>query len=77
MLNWILATQLDYDKAEAAVSPYDRRIELDTPNGKMEFVLQHVNLLSDVFENLVHKMSSDCFLSDTSLQRLLPVDGGL
>ena len=73
-LNWILATQEDFDNAHITPPPTARRFMLDTPQGETEVVLQHVDIHAEDFEVLVRKMPSDNFLSSASLQYLLPTE---
>jgi hypothetical protein len=71
-LNWILATEQEYTDAHITPQPTATRFILDTPQGEQEVILQHVDIHAEDFEILVRKMPSDNFLSDASLQYLLP-----
>jgi len=71
-LNWILATEQEYTDAHITPQPTATRFMLDTPQGQKEVILQHVDIHAEDFEILVRKMPSGNFLSDASLQYLLP-----
>ena len=79
MLNWIVATEEQYQAVNITLSPYARRFVIGTPSGDMEFIIEHVDNQSDKFEEIVHLLPVDCFMSDTTLQMILPVevDNGL
>jgi hypothetical protein len=71
-LNWILATEQEYADAHITPQTTATRFMLDTPQGEQEVIAQHVDIHAEDFEILVRKMPSGNFLSDASLQYLLP-----
>ena len=74
MLNWIVATEEQYKAVNITLSPYARRFTTGTPSGDVEFIIEHVDNQSDKFEEIVHLLPVDCFMSDTTLQMILPVE---
>jgi hypothetical protein len=74
VLNWVLATEETYTKAQVTPSPTARRVLLDTPQGKQEFILEHLDKNFDRFEEMVQLMPKDSFLSTATLEMILPIE---
>jgi len=75
-LNWVLATEETFNKAQVTPQPTAVRVMIDTPNGDKEFILQHVDIHADNFEDMLQLMPKDSFISDATWQRIRPVDKG-
>lgn len=76
-LKWVIATQAEWDKTGLPIPPYARRFNIDTPTGSQEVILQHFEphaLTDEGYEALLNIMPSGNFLSDRSLQYLLPIE---
>lgn len=73
-LNWILATEQEYTDAGYTPSPSERRWTIDTPNGKVEVILTHIQSVLEMadYESFVRKMPVGNYLSNESLQYVLP-----
>lgn len=76
MLNWVLATESEYIEAGITPSPYERRWVMDTPNGAQEVILTHIQQYIGLpeYEVFVRKMPTSNYLSNDSLQYILPTE---
>jgi hypothetical protein len=75
ILNYVIGTESEWLATGISPEASARRFEIDTPHGKEEVILQHVDIHSSEFEVLVRKMPNDNFLSAESLEFILPIEG--
>ena len=75
-LNWILAELSEYEQAGITPSPHERRWTMDTPQGAKEVILMHIQSVIGLpeYEVFVRKMPVQKYLSNDSLQYVLPVE---
>ena len=74
-MNWLIATEQEYNDAGITFAPTARRFMLDTYDGEVEVILQHVNIHEHDLGTIARKMANG-ILTDEELQYVLPVEVG-